>query len=527
MKRAPFVWMLIAALSAAAAPAAQRTPAPSASAVVSRVRAAVGYDRLRESAAGFVAGGAARHNGVDATFQLAFAPDGRFALRVDGPLGGATGFDGSDGWAVDWSGMPRTLELEDLDEEQLATWAYVGRWLDADAPFDVGLDAGKSDARRVALSLDLRSSPLAATLYVDRATWLPSSVVRRSESGDEVMRLEEYRVVSGFRFPFRLTRTLGKVTDRFEVRSLEPAAGGPDRLFARPAARPDDTRFRDGVPPDLEVRRVPSGHMLVRPRVEGRDVGWFILDSGAGAMVIDGGAARRAGLATLGEVHVSGVGGSQTSRFRMGKSFELGPVTVAALRYVELDLAFLTTAFGVTVGGICGYDLFARAVVELDVAGASVRLHDPARFRLEGGTWQELFLSHKHPAARARFEGDRDGLFKLDTGSDQTVTFHTPAVERLGLLEGRRTTPARAGGVGGAISLRAGTLGWFELGGHRFEVPSVRFATGEKGAFADDYLLGNIGNGFLSAFRIVFDYPNKRIAFVPLAPRSDKGKSRR
>jgi hypothetical protein len=128
-----------------------------------------------------------------------------------------------------------------------------------------------------------------------------------------------------------------------------------------------------------------------------------------------------------------------------------------------------------------------------------------------------VLFSHKHPAVRARFEGDREGVFRLDTGSDDTVTFHTPAVERFKLLGGRSTAPTRSGGVGGISSGQTGTLEWFELGGHRFERPKVGFATAREGAFADDYMVGNIGTGFLGAFVMVFDYTNRRIAFAPRA----------
>jgi hypothetical protein len=522
VKRLALVWLLLALTNSGAAASRQNAAAPALSAaeVLDRVRAAVRYDKLRARENGYVGEGTARANGVDASYRAAFAPDGRFYSRVDGPLGTTVGFDGTRGWAVDWSGMPRPLELEDLDEEQLAAWVYSGRWLAEDGPFAVTIAELQKDPKRVALGLELRTGPLEATIYVDRSTWLPSSMVRQSDSGEEVLRLEDYREVMGFMFPFRLVRTIGEVTDRYDLRSLEAAAADVASLYAPVTVRPADTRFRADAPAALEVRRVPSGHLLVKPRVEGKDIGWFILDSGAGAMVVDRKAADRVGMPALGEVHVNGVAGSETARFRLGETFELGPMTVSKLRYVDLNLSFLTQAFGVPIGGIVGYDIFARAVVELGLSGPTVNLHDPERYRLEGAEWQPIAFSHKHPAVRARFEGGREGVFRLDSGSDQTVTFHAPTVERYKMLDGRRTEPSRSGGVGGSSESRTGTLDWFELGGRRFEKPVVEFATTQQGAFADDYMAGNVGTGFLSAFKVVFDYTNKRIAFVPLSEKA-------
>ena len=259
-----------------------------------------------------------------------------------------------------------------------------------------------------------------------------------------------------------------------------------------------------------------SGHLLVHPLVNGQDVGWFILDSGAGTMVIDQKVADRLELPAVGEIVAVGVAGTTRTRFRMGGPLRLGPLTMTRTRYLDLDLGFLTKAFGLPVGGIVGRELFARAAVEIDMSGEAVSLHDPARYRLEGTQWQELFFSGRTPAVRARFEGDRGGLFKIDTGSDQTVTIHAPAVERFGLLAGRETRESRSGGVGGSRPARRGKLAWFELAGHRFESPEVEFAGAGEGAFSDVYTIGNIGAGFLKAFRIVFDYGNKRVALAPL-----------
>jgi hypothetical protein len=340
--------------------------------------------------------------------------------------------------------------------------------------------------------------------------------------GEEVVELSDYREVLGFRLAHRVTRALGGTTNIFEVRSVAAAPATSRAQFRPVAARPSDTRWDAAVPARVEARRVRSGHMLVHPLVNGKDVGWFILDSGAGVMVIDKKAADGLGMSALGEILAVGVAGKTKARFRQGETFGLGPVTLAGTRYMELDLGFLKQAFGVPIGGICGRELFARAVVEIDISGESVAIHDPARFRLEGAAWQELFFSSRNPAVRARFEGG-EGLFKLDTGSGDTVSFHAPAVERFRLLAGRETRGGRSGGVGGSRPSRRGKLAWFEFGGRRFEGPEVEFAGAGEGAFSDVYTVGNIGAGFLRAFRIVFDYGNKRIAFEPLKAVKDAG----
>ena len=105
---------LACVLVAALAPAFARG-AESGAGVLARVRAAVGYERLRGRAEGVVAEGAAHYRGLDSKSTFEFTPDGRFRSEIGGPLGRVAGFDGARGWEVDMSGMPHTLELEDLE----------------------------------------------------------------------------------------------------------------------------------------------------------------------------------------------------------------------------------------------------------------------------------------------------------------------------------------------------------------------------------------------------------------------------
>jgi hypothetical protein len=156
-------------------------------------------------------------------------------------------------------------------------------------------------------------------------------------------------------------------------------------------------------------------------------------------------------------------------------------------------------------------------VAEIETKTPYIALHDPTHYTLTGASWQDVLVHENTPSVRARFEGDREGLFRIDTGANGTLSFHSPAVRELGLLDGRTVTSASSGGVGGATETKVGRLEWFELAGHRFEKSMVQFSLAEHGAFADRYTTGNIGQEFLAPFRMVLDYPDGHIAFVPLA----------
>src|SRR5262245_9941800 len=103
--------------------------APEVEATLARVREALGTARLAGAAGGLELAGSEDEVGVARPFTLRFGPAGRFVRQSAGGLAEAAMFDGAAGWAVDWSGMPRRLELYDLEWTQLATWFWTGQWL--------------------------------------------------------------------------------------------------------------------------------------------------------------------------------------------------------------------------------------------------------------------------------------------------------------------------------------------------------------------------------------------------------------
>ncbi|HKB16140.1 MAG TPA: aspartyl protease family protein, partial [Planctomycetota bacterium] len=302
---------------------------------------------------------------------------------------------------------------------------------------------------------------------------------------------------------------------RFAISSVAPAEA-PAGSFAMPASRPSRASFDPSAPPAIETRRAPTGHLLVHPRVAGRDLGWFVLDTGAGAEVIDRKAADAADMPSVGRTITAGAGAAVTPTvFREGGRLDLGPFSLERALYTEMDLSPIGAAMGVSLAGILGYGVFARSVVAIDLAEPRVEIHDPARFAGEGLEWQVLLLHGRHPHVRARFEG-KEGLFRIDTGSGQGhVAFHAPAVERLKLLEGRPVRSARAAGAGGLFEIRMGSVSSFELGGRTFEETPAIFALRGAGALDDPTTEGTIGAPLLANFHTVFDYRRARIAFVP------------
>ncbi len=508
---------IVAGLAAAMVAAAARGDVSEAEleAVLDHVRGATGFARLAQLDDGLLLTGEKRLYGTEGTYRMLFGPDGRFVAETKARLSSTFGFDGQEAWSVDWSGLPSSLQLEDSEMALAPAWVFTGQWLADPGPFAMKVNTEKTDERSVALDMRLSDGALTWQLTIDRRTWLPASLSVASNEGSDTWKYTDYRDFKGVRVPCRVDRAGDSgEADTVRITDIATPASSTRDPYARPTKRPHNVRFNESVPAELEVKVTPTGHMLVHPRVSGRDVGWFIFDTGAGAMVITPTVADAIDMPAFGEVTASGVGGPVQTRFRQGESFTLGRVTIDRPVYIELDLSFLTPHFGVEVAGICGYDLLARVVAEFDPFERKIALLDPKSYVLAQADWQELFMNERRPHVRARFEGEREGVFLLDTGTANTVVFRAAAVKRLGLLESRQTTPSTRGGAGGVKSVRSGTIEWFELAGYRFEQPVVAFGLPDQGATSGCRSLGTIGLEFLAPFVVVLNYPDKKIGFV-------------
>lgn len=477
-------------------------------AMVARARAASGIEHLGEHK-GVRLTGQSVIAGLPMSFELIFDAKGRFAERFEGPIVIANGYDGVNAWSVDIGGEERVLDLQDRARIISNAGVVAGWWLHpaSRSTFREGPDADTL--------IWSNKQGASATVHVDPETGRFSRWTSRTALGQTGTSLSGEVRLGQMVFPAQVQSDAdgaGTVT----ITSAEPW-DGPESIFTYVPGPARDTRFDAAKPATLDVTRVRTGHLLVPVTIDGKDAGMFIFDTGAGGTVISKSVAERLGLTPFGELPMVGVGGTIKTSFVRPGSMSVGPMTIDQPLMTTLDTGFLTTAMGTEISGIIGYGLMHRCIVEFDKTNARVALHDPRTFSNPALTWEPMLITGRVPVCKASFEG-HEGWFRLDTGaSGRFLTMHAGTVKRLNLLEGRQVTDTTLGGVGGTVPGKAGTLAWFELGGRRSENVAVDFAIEDKGAFAEDAIMGNLGGKALAGFTLFFDYQGKRIAFVQQA----------
>jgi hypothetical protein len=456
-------------------------------------------------------------SGARATFAWRFGERGRFLRESTGVLGRCFGCDGDEAWLHDVAGRSRVLELGEDHSARLLSATLSGQWLDpshdvtvTDTPNTAG------GAPHLILALGHRR----ARLEIDRKTGDLRELDLELAFRGEHWTFKDHLTLSGIRYPRTLVRQgPGGPAETFVVEhvALEPPL--PPSDYRRPAGG-ELTRFDHSISAELHVGRAPNGFLLVHPLIDGRDAGTFVFDTGAGGNVIAPQLADGLGLARAGASWLGMAAGQTAAGIRTARSLTLGPLTIEQPAFTEMDCGPLSQHAQVEIRGIIGYDVLARAVVELELERSRIALYDPATFELPGASWQEIAIASAHPFVKGSFERHA-GWFRLDSGAPQVaIILNLPTVERFQLLEGRTVQRVRATLPGGEMDIALGPVADVIIGGHRFEQLPALFPLESGGAFDDPYTLGNLGQECLKPFRAVFDYRHRRIALIDRARQS-------
>src|SRR6266852_8083667 len=278
------------------------------------------------------------------------------------------------------------------------------------------------------------------------------------------------------------------------------------------------TRFASGNSALGIPFEVSSNVIFLQMRVNGSAPLWFVLDTGAPGTVLDANRDKMLGIKVSGGGDVEGAGENAVAA-GMAKdvSFSLKGLDFQAREIAVLPLSNLNHYVGRVVDGILGHDFFSRFVVEIDYAARIINVYEPKSFQYSGrGDSIPLELKDNGPSVRARLNlpgrVPLEGNFRIDTGGSHALILGTPFVKIQKILESMpKTIAAPSAGVGGETSMRLGRVQSLQLGRFVLEKLVTGLATSAKGALANPDLTGNIGDGILRRFKVIFDYRNHRM----------------
>jgi hypothetical protein len=409
---------------------------------------------------------------------------------------------GDEGWLEDTNGAVRELTGDELSGARMAHSLLFHAYLEgSDDELLVEVEGGR-------VTLRPRDGTGEAHLALGEG-WLPVSFERTMSGTLARTTFSDWRPAGGVLWPFASTQTTGD--PRFDLTLItvevdypealpdgsmpKPQAGGPARDVT--VSDPDSAA---SIAFDL------SGSLIVLPARVGERPGRFLLDTGAGATVLDAAFAESLGLEPRGAMEARGAGGSQTARFVDVERFHLPGIEISGQTVVTVPLDEVGEALGTPVDGILGYDFLSRFAVEIDYPAKRIALFRSGSYSPRDGAIRvPLRIEANVPRLDGLLDGEHAGSFVLDTGNAYPLLLHAPFVRSHGLAaaggEGLSIT-----GVGGAEAMRRANVDSLALGDAVFrEVPAL-LATSESGAIALEESIGNVGGALFLDSVLAFDY---------------------
>ena len=200
----------------------------------------------------------------------------------------------------------------------------------------------------------------------------------------------------------------------------------------------------------------------------------FLLDSGAGASVLNLPTAHRLGVRLGLPEKVRRVGASASAWRAMDFHADVAGIPVAQ-NPLALDLSETSAACSRSIDGLLGADFFSGRIVEIDFKAGCIRLLDKA----DAGACcavMPLKLEHSAMCVRVSVNGSALKWARLDTGCDDGLHW--------------------VDGTGGGYVRTS-----LQLGGER--ISNVRTALHRSAIFPSES--GLLGNGVLSGYRVIID----------------------
>lgn len=273
------------------------------------------------------------------------------------------------------------------------------------------------------------------------------------------------------------------------------------------------------VPITVEQRTRGGRAVIIQAAINGH-VGRFLLDSGAGQLLLYQPYAGRLGLTKLGNTRYGGVaGGSRSASWARANTIAVGDNT---LSNVIVTMATASDRGG--LDGILGYDLLAGAVVHVNLADKVIAFADPAKVQPVVGKGAYAFpvnLADGVPEIALKV-GDVPTRAIFDTGDDffATLSDNLKTSGRLVALPEELKFGSFSVdmhmyfvGVDGVTPEPESChrLREISIGPYRYQNVTTCFAS--QRVFGKDG--GLVGFDFLRHFNWTFDYTRSRLVLTP------------
>ncbi len=263
----------------------------------------------------------------------------------------------------------------------------------------------------------------------------------------------------------------------------------------------------------LGARTIPlvrrDGYVFAPTRIDDREVGDFLVDTGAGALLIDLQLADELQLPAVIDTRVAGALAESQASFRQVRSLTAAGLPLESTPAVAVDLGDVNSMG--QFSGLIGFPTLGSAPFTIDFARGSLTIHDSERF-VPPPSQSALLRINQLPYVEATLEGGLDVWLLLDSGQGAAVTLWQDFVKQHpDVLTVPQKRWAQATGIGGGTQVMVSELRSLRALGEEHGKTQVLIQEQPQGGWHHPRVAGRVGMALLDQLRITIHPAHKRI----------------
>ncbi len=358
--------------------------------------------------------------------------------------------------------------------------------------------------------------------FVDPATHRIVRFERITPNETTVTTYDDFRRTDGYERAWHEHSSDGQPANDTDVRIISADSAGiakADVEIAHP--RRELVTFPAGVTSTkLPVSLDEQTHFVVRVRIAGRGYD-FLVDTGAGDIVIDAGAARAIGLKTYVQGSSSANAGRYVESEAIVPEMDVGALTMKDVAVsVVPNLNFENAAGTTRVVGLLGFDFIASLALTFDYEHGEITATSYDAFVSPSG--RDTFgvpirLGRQGPETDLELDGHLGEGFQIDTGGSGGVLVSDVFTRKYpGITRGFEGTGRHQEmlGVGGSFTVSLYLVPEMKLGPLVFKKFRALVLDSDK-TYASETDDGIIGPDVLRLFTMTTDYADSTLFFTP------------
>jgi len=434
-----------------------------------------------------------------------------FSVTEIGPIKQQVLILGDSVWTVDRNGHLSPGGVEQRDQMMLSKSTIFYDYFFDTAMVSIGADTLIDSILTVPLRLEDQPN---VVFYYSRETWLPvlmtavtMGIEIRSCPGD----YENIEGIVSATSSISTIPAMGQEIVNWNILT-EYNVAIPESIFVLTSAGGDWELENPGTPTAFSLK---GEHIYLDGEVNGNPV-TILLDSGAGATVLDSALAAELGLEGTGSLPARGIGGTREFSFVKVPTYYAAGALVSdqTLAVMALSEEFYPST-GEMIDLIIGYDFLSRFVTRIDYGSETIILFDPDSFSIDSDDVSILPAERSMSllSIEAVLEDSVPVTLLLDTGAGGSIHL-TPSFfeNHPEFLSGRPTFETVIQGVGGEETISGFRVGEITLGD--YTVPGGLCSSFNGGDMFSQYD-GILGNAVLCRFILYLDYSSGRIILEP------------